>query len=612
MSLVTGEIIEVVRRGPPGGWSKGLRGAFPTDYVEFLPQPPMSSSSAIPTKAAVSSSVDLLSLSSVSTSDKFDAFSSIQSSPITGSASNLPPVETLTPLSAAKPSAMLPNTKSLIPDIVSSESDLLGMSSVPIASTFSTSAISTNSKMGNTTKAGVSWDLPPPDELTPVAVSNAAPAPAPVPSPAPAPAPAPTPAVAQVAQPATAGPVTTSRPLGWKPPPPTEAKQPVAYGGAKPESIATTQPADTSTANAQPKPASKPKIFAVVRYNRDAQGPTELSIKAGEVVSVSKQDSEWWYGATLDKRTGFFPGNYVQIRDDIDPAHPEAFVNKELGKIVQSPVAAPAQPPAKTVKPKPAVLRPSPAGIKLPRKGAKKKVFAELAGTTFALEPMEKGGSPEPVWYQSFFLDLFADEYKSKIVGANDSTPKTPAIGRMKHAFYVVLTALQRIDPNEQEGEGVPEVLKYTLKLLDEGVQNCARIPAGTKDATRFFTFLATFMGRVRGLSESDSVVIPTSWACEDGTEHAVLLLVTRLSEDNDCDFSVTVINTAEGADRGLDYHASNIDQASGLVLRNIAMELTSIPNDKICNTAFWCVHPIPTHDICDMYVRYIFFCCYS
>jgi hypothetical protein len=37
MSLVKGQIIEVRTRGDRGGWSVGLQGAFPTDFVEFLP-----------------------------------------------------------------------------------------------------------------------------------------------------------------------------------------------------------------------------------------------------------------------------------------------------------------------------------------------------------------------------------------------------------------------------------------------------------------------------------------------------------------------------------------------------------------------------------------------
>ena len=36
MPLTAGETVEVVQRGKPGAWSKGLRGSFPTDYVQFI------------------------------------------------------------------------------------------------------------------------------------------------------------------------------------------------------------------------------------------------------------------------------------------------------------------------------------------------------------------------------------------------------------------------------------------------------------------------------------------------------------------------------------------------------------------------------------------------
>lgn len=46
MNLIAGQIIEVVRRGPAGGWSKGLTGAFPADFVEYLPAVAPSGSNA--------------------------------------------------------------------------------------------------------------------------------------------------------------------------------------------------------------------------------------------------------------------------------------------------------------------------------------------------------------------------------------------------------------------------------------------------------------------------------------------------------------------------------------------------------------------------------------
>ena len=52
MPLKLGETIDVIKKGPPGGWSKGKLGAFPTDYVKFN-----STATLIPAK---NTSLDLL------------------------------------------------------------------------------------------------------------------------------------------------------------------------------------------------------------------------------------------------------------------------------------------------------------------------------------------------------------------------------------------------------------------------------------------------------------------------------------------------------------------------------------------------------------------------
>lgn len=596
MPLAVGEVIEVVRRGDKGGWSKGSRGAFPTDYVEFLPQAPLLKPAVRPSITAGASnstaSVDLLSLSSVSATstagNKFDAFAEI--STISSSAtSSLPPAQTLTPSPlVAQSNVMLSSSRSSIPEV-----DLLNLTSPAI--TTSTTAMKTSSS---------AFDLPEPDLLVPTSSSSSGAGSGGVSSSS---------GGGGISTAgdgaATASAAFTARPesAAWKPPPP-DVKKP-----HRPESVAVTQAAAPSPASAPTssvggatttsaaptpaqKPSPKPKVYAVVKYNREAQGPTELTIKTGEVVWVQKQDSEWWYGSTLDKKLGFFPGNYVLIKDDIDPNSPETYVYHDPKK-PQS--AAPTSAPASVSKAQPSrpqskaqstpSVKPSSSKLKLPGRGPKKHNVSDLVGAAYALEPTENDAEAQPVWYHSFFLDLFADPYRTKIVGNKDPTSSTPAIGRMKQALHVVLKALQRVDASEQEEvEGMDEVLRYIIKTLEESYTNVGRIPAGTNDATRFFTFLATFMERIRVLSQNESMMIPCSWMTDIAEEHAVLLLVTRQEEGTACDYTVTVVNTAEGPDRGLQYHASHIDCGDGAVLRNVALELAGIPNEKIYNTAFW------------------------
>jgi hypothetical protein len=82
--------------------------------------------------------------------------------------------------------------------------------------------------------------------------------------------------------------------------------------------------------------------------------------------------------------------------------------------------------------------------------------------------------------------------------------------------------------------------------------------------------------------------IVPLTWAAPSGPEHAVLLLLRRVSEDSDKDFSLTVINTREGEGAGLDYHPCDLDCADGSMLRNLSFEIKNISNLKATNSTFW------------------------
>ncbi len=70
MPLKVGTTIDVVTRGPAGGWSKGAAGAFPTDYVQFIE----------PTSAATSTIAAESKPFSASTASNFPVKSSIPAS----------------------------------------------------------------------------------------------------------------------------------------------------------------------------------------------------------------------------------------------------------------------------------------------------------------------------------------------------------------------------------------------------------------------------------------------------------------------------------------------------------------------------------------------------
>lgn len=63
----------------------------------------------------------------------------------------------------------------------------------------------------------------------------------------------------------------------------------------------------------KPAPKPKPKLpQAKVLYDYEAQDADELSLKADEIVSVTKEDPSGWWQGRLRGKEGLFPGNYVE------------------------------------------------------------------------------------------------------------------------------------------------------------------------------------------------------------------------------------------------------------------------------------------------------------
>ena len=62
MNLTAGEIIDIITKGAPGGWCTGVRGAFPTDYVEILNGSYQTAPSAVLPPSAISFNTSLLGL----------------------------------------------------------------------------------------------------------------------------------------------------------------------------------------------------------------------------------------------------------------------------------------------------------------------------------------------------------------------------------------------------------------------------------------------------------------------------------------------------------------------------------------------------------------------
>jgi hypothetical protein len=555
MNLVAGQVIEVVRRGPAGGWSKGLTGAFPADFVEYLPAAPLFQSNPVTASATSGSAGSLLDFgfaTGTATGVQSSAGSMSQSTGFTSTATN----SGMGTMGLGAKSTTGPDKFDAFADIASTTTPLT-------ASTASSVNVSANLSTNHLTNVSAT-----------------------------------TPALLHAQSPFTASSVSLGSFSGGIAQSSSSSSQASSLGNvSSPVNSVSSESAADQTAAAKP---SKPKVYATVKYARIAQGSTELTIAIGDEVEVIKQDSEWWYGSIGDgaaKKTGFFPGNYVQLKDSGAVAGAGSSASMQSASPAldsTSPYASPNQYQNSTnysqhsdygSSAETPQYKSSNPTIRLPRRAVKEKIITEMTGESYALDPME-GSEKCPIWHLPFFLDLFADEYKSSIVG-DDGASKLPAIARLKYALFVVKTALHRVNVMEQVGDGVQEVLMYAIKVINEGYENTNRVPANSKDPTRFFTYLTTLMSRIRTLQESESTIVPTAWVYEDGTEQAVLVVVTRTHEGTGTDFSVSVVNTGDN-EKGLKYHASNVDPGDGSILRNVAFEICNIPNDKVFNTAFW------------------------
>lgn len=55
--------------------------------------------------------------------------------------------------------------------------------------------------------------------------------------------------------------------------------------------------------------------MAKATFDYTAENPDELSLKVGDIVSVSKMDEEGWWEGSLNGKQGVFPSNFVELVD---------------------------------------------------------------------------------------------------------------------------------------------------------------------------------------------------------------------------------------------------------------------------------------------------------
>jgi hypothetical protein len=419
-------------------------------------------------------------------------------------------------------------------------------------------------------------------------------------------------------------------------PPPKETKrlsssQNLAHADDKPIKQSVDPFATAAAVSIPPKVSSAPKslppqdtVFAVALYSRTAEGPTELTITEGETLLVIKQDSEWWYGSTMGAQTkfGYFPGNYVKLTNELPPPpskavpmenvqnrresarveHSNAFgttVQKEdtsKTKLYANPMKMSAKAKAlaaagKTLQNNDLVVNNScisatPTGINIRDLG--------LNGMRYMMEIKGPENTLIPVWHHPFFVDLFAEGYKHKIVENDDANRSIPAIKRLGVACDAISQAMRHIPASQQLYQELMDTVSKATYIFKECAEMCDQIPVHCDDPVKFYTFLIMFMTKIKSLKPGDRMMVPSSWPNEEGVEHAVILLLERDEDDYQnsdtvaSTFTVTVINTGRASYKGLGYHPYSVDPVHGAIIYCQSIVLKKVAEDKIRNSTFW------------------------
>lgn len=357
-----------------------------------------------------------------------------------------------------------------------------------------------------------------------------------------------------------------------------------------------------------PKPTAK---YVLVKFDREAQGSTELSIKKGDILTLEKQDVEWWFGGVFinasgaspndagSMKKGFFPANFVKLLDETNPI---ALVTLAGGKsessgsflntksyLASSSNSFAATSYASTSGSTDLLdmnMPPPKPGLKLPKGYKKGSGGSKFVGAAFSLDPIARTDPPCPIWHHTLFIDLFGDAFKKKIV-AKDPVLSVPVGQRMRFANYVIRSAMLKLDLEHEQSDSIRAVNHHVLKVVSEAVETCDMFPNSVKDSAKYFSFLQMITTRIRIMNERDSIVFPSSWLDENGTECGVMMIVTKAVElPSGDEFSVCIVNCNE--ENGLLYHPTNVDNTDGRTLRNVALELCNIPADRVTNAAFW------------------------
>lgn len=644
MSLKVGEVIDITFRGAPGGWSKAAKGAFPTDYVEFLTVATPSTQSTLvtsnlhssisgsTTSVSISSTipvqqnpfdlptnsnfatpgmsktqpktVNLLDLDILSTSSTpatkptnskvvlSGTSKSIQKSGLDILDFDIADSSSAQPLSSVKRPDKAPS--SLLPSTVSKTNMNNADRLIPDVTTFGSNEKSLT-MTNSTSKADLisSFDFEPSEVESSSTFKSQ---------------------YQNVS--AFGNAISTTNFTGVNS---TIDLMSTTFVRSPPESIVSSIPLSTSTdftsattkvtnplsktselssasqqSSQPPQPSAPPPTpvapptatYAKVLYSREGSSSTELTIHVNDILVVLKKDSEWWYGAVqegsgMGKKLGFFPGNYV-----VEISEYEAKGSASQPSSSSVPLSKSSDNVSNLMVASTNRVAPGNVQRRLPTKIIQASLQTGGAvALDYALETINKDKTV-PIWSQPFFLDLYADEYR-KYMDDVQVQSSIPAIHRFRHAFHVVRSALAKVSVEDETLDGMKEILVHVLSIFRDAYILCEHYPVHSNDPVKFQTFLVTFMQKIRSLVERETILVPCTWYSEDSLEYGVLLVVTKHRDNTDSNYSLAIVNTG-GEKCGLDFHPYSADPMDGSILRNLVFEFIDIQNSRIFNTAFW------------------------
>lgn len=228
--------------------------------------------------------------------------------------------------------------------------------------------------------------------------------------------------------------------------------------------------------------------------------------------------------------------------------------------------------------------------------GEMKEMLNPLDGTSFVLTPGNLS-SPNAVWRQYLFMDLFADCHVRQMADPRNHVRSSTATSRVIIALNTYQKALQYLDldtyPTTMNMELVRDVYETLTNTLKVSLDLCSRIPTRTNEPSKMFTFLATLMMRIAKMSIGDYLMFPISWQ-NDSTykseseiaEHAIIFILRRINRETTSDFSVTIVNTS--VDEGLCFHAMKGNESDASILYNISFTIPEVETSRVSSSTFW------------------------